>query len=449
MMEQALIEYLVNAGWQLPLLAGSAWLLLRLLRPKPEIQHCVWLAVLGLALTLPLSGMRKTSAPPTGHFVAAVAPGPRADSLPGSLRLAPGVTRWLVRLYLASVAVGLIRIAWAGLAAKRLVDNSRATCLCRRDMEAFEHCGRRLGVKLPRLLTSDVVSSPMIVGIRAPALLLPAHFACLAENEIKAALCHELAHIQRRDYLVNLVCQVAALPLAWHPAMHAVQQRIRTTREMVCDAIAAQAMDSQVGYAKCLLALAHSMLGELNAQSLGLFSKNTLEERVMQLTEIATMKARATVARVTTGLAVMIATGTIAATLHVTPTMAQSEAAAPAKSQAQAPRAEPMQKNAGGDQSTQELDSLRRQLAKAEREAADSRKQLEDLRQQLADMKEVTSSPEFKQRMEDAQRQMKEATEMMNSPEFKQQMERTQKQLEEMDQKLREAFPPSAVTPDR
>jgi Zn-dependent protease with chaperone function len=42
----------------------------------------------------------------------------------------------------------------------------------------------------------------------------------ITEDEIRAALCHELAHIKRRDYLVNAVCQLAALPVAWHPVLH-------------------------------------------------------------------------------------------------------------------------------------------------------------------------------------------------------------------------------------
>ena len=57
MMEQALLEYVINALWQVPLLAGGAWLLLRMVRPSPLVQHHVWLAVLGLAVLLPMRGM--------------------------------------------------------------------------------------------------------------------------------------------------------------------------------------------------------------------------------------------------------------------------------------------------------------------------------------------------------------------------------------------------------
>ena len=86
---------------------------------------------------------------------------------------------------------------------------------------------RRFGVKPPQLRESLEVSSPMIVGAVSPMLLLPEGFAQFTADEVEAALCHELAHIKRHDYLMNVVCQVAALPLAWHPIMYEVQQRIR------------------------------------------------------------------------------------------------------------------------------------------------------------------------------------------------------------------------------
>ena len=128
---------------------------------------------------------------------------------------------------------------------------------------------------------------------------------------------------------MNVVCQVAALPLAWHPVVDWVQQRIRMTREMVCDAMAAQEMKSHLGYAKCLLALAHSMLGErgmaAQAQFLGLFGNHTLEERVMRLMDTTTMSLRAKTARVVSGAAMMIASGVMAGMFHLTPTMAQAD----------------------------------------------------------------------------------------------------------------------------
>ena len=56
MIEQAVIEYLANAFWQVPLLVAGAWLLLRVVMPGPATQYRVWLGVLGVALLLPLHG---------------------------------------------------------------------------------------------------------------------------------------------------------------------------------------------------------------------------------------------------------------------------------------------------------------------------------------------------------------------------------------------------------
>ena len=58
MIERALVEYAINALWQVPLLAASAWLLLWMIKPAPVTHHRVWLALLGLAVLLPLHRMR-------------------------------------------------------------------------------------------------------------------------------------------------------------------------------------------------------------------------------------------------------------------------------------------------------------------------------------------------------------------------------------------------------
>src|SRR5437879_12452091 len=57
-MERAMLEYLANALWQLPVLAAGAWVLLWLMKPGPQTQYRVWLAVLGLAVVLPALGIR-------------------------------------------------------------------------------------------------------------------------------------------------------------------------------------------------------------------------------------------------------------------------------------------------------------------------------------------------------------------------------------------------------
>jgi beta-lactamase regulating signal transducer with metallopeptidase domain len=375
MIERAVVEYIANALWQVPLLAGGAWLLLWAANPGPRTQHGVWLTVLGLAVLLPLHGMGSAGALPIQAPQvppgATVGPVPNATVGPVSdaeeqmvrseelerplvkdpvrrdrLSIGPRVRRvslsatvvhWLVGVYGATVLFGMFRVAQAWRAARRLVEDSRETTVCACEMAHLEGYGERLGVSLPQLRESCAVSSPMIVGLVAPALLLPEGFGRHTQDEVRAALCHELAHVKRRDYLVNLVCQVVALPVGWHPVTYGVQQRIRRTREMVCDAMAAREMQSEISYARCLLAMARSMLGGASmveqAEGLGLFGNNILEERVMRLMETKTAtNVRAKLARAASGATMMMAATAVAAMFHVAPTMAAQNTVVAAQS---------------------------------------------------------------------------------------------------------------------
>ncbi len=470
MMERALAEYIVNALWQVPLVAGAGWLLVRALRPSPLMQHRLWLAALGVAVVLPVFGIARESAkqPQPSTVLTRQSASLEVLPLPGNemqygqrpwfpsyplvrtVRLTATVTHWLVRLYLATVVFGLLRIAWAWSAALHLAGHAQETSRHRAELAYYSH---RFGLKPPQLRESHEVSSPMVVGAVSPVLLLPEGFTQFTAAEVEAALCHELAHIKRRDYLMNVVCQVAALPLTWHPVVYEVQQRIRLTREMVCDAMAAQEMKSQIGYAKCLLALAHSMLGASrvsgHAQFLGLFSNNAVEERVMRLMETTTMSVRARVARAASGAVVMIAAGSMAAMVHVTPTMAeagtgaapQAVQAAPAAAPTQSVVSQPGSSNAPADKpagtghtarsihrngfSTQQRTLTAEERARLDR---DLKLQMEDMRRQMAEATAHLNSPEFKQQMEEMKRRMAEATAHVNSPEFKKQMEDAQRQ---------------------
>ena len=278
-------------------------------------------------------------------------------------------------------------------------------------------------------------------------MLLPEGFAQHTENEIRAALCHELAHIRRHDYLVNAVCQVAALPLVWHPVADWIQQRIQMTREMVCDAMAAQEMKSHLGYAKCLLALAHSMLGARDlaaqAQFMGLFGKHTLEERVMRLVDTTTLSLRAKTARVVSGAAMMLATGVIAVAFHLTPAIAQADvlpqatqnppevAQAPVPQPKPSPPAPATPAKPATPKKRTDVHRPEPTLTQQPYVDKDVQQRLNDLTRQMAEQTAKLNGPEFKQRMEDAQRQLAEATAKFNSPEFKQRMDDLTRQMAE------------------
>ena len=206
MIERVLLEYLANALWQIPLLAGGAWIFLWMVGPRPWVQHWVWLAVLGLAVLLPLHGMGAavvTAAPHArtdahGQMAAqgeasGLVAGPveeseglRVEWTPRlhSVHLAAAAVYWMVALYVSAILLGLYRIARAWRAARRLVEGSRETALDARSMECFADYGRRLGASLPEIRESGEVASPMIVGAVAPVLLLPVGFGRFTEDEV-------------------------------------------------------------------------------------------------------------------------------------------------------------------------------------------------------------------------------------------------------------------------
>jgi beta-lactamase regulating signal transducer with metallopeptidase domain len=115
----------------------------------------------------------------------------------------------------------------------------------------------RLGVRRPVLLLESVrVSVPTALGVLRPAILLPACAVTgLSPEAIEAVLAHELAHIRRHDYLVNLLQTAAETLLFYHPAVWWVSRRIRIERENCCDDLAVAATGDSRGYVRALVVL--------------------------------------------------------------------------------------------------------------------------------------------------------------------------------------------------
>ena len=121
-----------------------------------------------------------------------------------------------------------------------------------------------------------------------PVLVLPEWFLSQAsEDELSSVLGHELAHIRRRDFLLNLVYELLILPISFHPAAVLIKARIDQTRELACDEIAAECLSTSTQYARSLLTIAQSISANQRpatvGYALGLFDTNTLEDRVVNV----------------------------------------------------------------------------------------------------------------------------------------------------------------------
>jgi bla regulator protein blaR1 len=123
--------------------------------------------------------------------------------------------------------------------------------------ERMERLRTRLAIsRKVRLWESAIAHTPAVIGWIRPVVLLPANAICgLAPSQIEALLAHELAHIRRHDYLVNLFQTAIETLLFYHPAVWWVGRQMRTERENCCDDLAVAVCGDALIYARALTEL--------------------------------------------------------------------------------------------------------------------------------------------------------------------------------------------------
>jgi hypothetical protein len=126
---------------------------------------------------------------------------------------------------------------------------------------------RMAGVRsIVRAGETAVVVVPLVVGWLKPVILLPLGvLAQLPAEQVEAILLHELAHIRRHDFLVNLLQSVVETLFFYHPAVRSISRRIREERELVCDDLSVEWCRNPVVYAEAL-----TTFEEFRRQSLAL-----------------------------------------------------------------------------------------------------------------------------------------------------------------------------------
>ncbi|HEY0609711.1 MAG TPA: M56 family metallopeptidase [Chitinophaga sp.] len=111
----------------------------------------------------------------------------------------------------------------------------------------------RLNSKV-QLLESAMIKVPTALGMFKPVILMPlGMMAQLPPDQVEAVLLHELAHIRRRDFLVNVVQHFAETIFFFNPALLWLSARIREEREHCCDDIAIGVTQSRSGYIQALV----------------------------------------------------------------------------------------------------------------------------------------------------------------------------------------------------
>jgi GWxTD domain-containing protein len=163
---------------------------------------------------------------------------------------------WAAPVWLAGVLLLHLRMIAAWIAADRL--RRSGVCLAPPEWQV-RLAMLAAGVRLSRpvvLLESCRVDVPLVVGYLRPVILLPLGLlAGMPPAHLETILLHELAHIRRHDYLVNLLQTVAENLLFYHPAVWWISRVIRTEREHCCDDVVVAMRGSALDYAVALTAL--------------------------------------------------------------------------------------------------------------------------------------------------------------------------------------------------
>ena len=250
-----LLSRLLAVGLQSLLLAALVWALCRYL-PRLDARTRAWLwwlvasqMVVGLVwyapVALPLLPAEPVAAPvvlamaaePATYAVPAMAAGPVPATQ--ASRLDTGVL--LLAAWLAGVAVMLantLRHAWH---LHGLVRHARP-CRDRRVQALYRALAQRLGVvAAPELRVSDAIDSPMLARPWRPVLMLPASsLATMGDDDLRMALHHELAHLQRRDLWWAWMPALAQHLFFFHPVAHLAVREYAFAREVACDAAVLQ-----------------------------------------------------------------------------------------------------------------------------------------------------------------------------------------------------------------
>ncbi len=170
-------------------------------------------------------------------------------------RLTPALP-WLVGAWLLGVVVLSLRLLVGWRVVQRL-KRLAATPVAETWQVKLKDLAARLRISRPvKLVESALIEVPTVIGWFRPVILLPISLLTrLTPQQLEAILAHELAHIHRHDYLVNLIQTAIETLLFYHPAVWWISGLIRAEREHCCDDLALKLCNNAVTYVTALAAL--------------------------------------------------------------------------------------------------------------------------------------------------------------------------------------------------
>jgi HEAT repeat protein/beta-lactamase regulating signal transducer with metallopeptidase domain len=318
------LTVMLDAAWRVTLVLGVAWGATCLLGRRPAaLRHAVWASALLVVLAVPML----TGVLPSWRIAVLPAPAvsaivPTAPNAPPSRPLPPprvnrvetqtmpdaattaqttaspaatppvdvspvrSTADWLGLLW-ASVAAAIIGRYFASIASVRWLTRDAEPVSDLRWRDASDVASAELGLaESPALLASDQVTVPFTSGVLRPVVVVPASaLATWTDERIRVVLLHELAHVRRRDCLVQAMSQLACSAYWFNPLTWVAARRLRAERERACDDLVLDAGMRGADYAQHLLDIARTVTSRrsLSAAALAMARPSELEGRLLAI----------------------------------------------------------------------------------------------------------------------------------------------------------------------
>ena len=295
------LNFILNSCWQIAVIFAVAAIGAWLLRNGPaRYRHALWIVALTACLVVPLLTATRfvpawvssfqivaPSAPVTNATVSSE--GLNVDRVgPARRKTVTTSTRnvqILLLVYALLICGRAITLARFWQRKEKLRKSATRTGIAP-DIELIaQRCRNLLNVRHVPVTSSPEARVPYTIGTLRPLIVLPQAFCSGAdEDRLLSVIGHELAHVKRRDFLTNLLCELVALPLWCHPLTFLIKRQIDRARELACDELVTRHVLAPKVYARSLLWAAHvSRQYSSQAFMLSIFDGQILEERIVKL----------------------------------------------------------------------------------------------------------------------------------------------------------------------
>ena len=303
---QLLLTFLLNAIWQVALIAALAALGSWLLRNSvARYRHWLWAGALCLAFIVPavtssrtlfetdvqpeITFARESIAPFQVETPPPSLPETSSTILPSRFRLNQTLGLALLGIYFAFFLYRILKLIQAWHTTRSIRRHAVELEPDRVVAEVIRRCVIEFGTRphAVKVFRSETLPVPVTIGLFHPIIILPEPL--LREGNVDlltSAIGHEFIHVARHDYLLNLIYELLFVPISFHPAAALLRRRVRQTRELCCDELVAERILNAEVYARSLVRLASSAppLRRLSVTTtVGIADADILEARIMSL----------------------------------------------------------------------------------------------------------------------------------------------------------------------